>query len=128
MCNKFIKRGDIYKCDLRPTIGSEQSGLRPVLIVQNDVGNSNCRTVIIAAITSKTDRLTIPTHIFISKAESGLNQDSLILLEQIRTVDAKRLFGFCGSLPKKTMRMVDKALAISIGIIDYEGGPSPWLI
>jgi len=128
MCNKYIKRGDIYKCDLSPTVGSEQSGLHPVLIIQNDVGNSNCRTVIIAAITSKTDRLTIPTHIFINKTESGLNQDSLVLLEQIRTVDEKRLYGFCGSLSESAMKMVNKALAISIGIINYEGGPNPWLI
>ena len=116
MCSKYIKRGDIYKCDLNPTVGSEQSGLRPVLVIQSDVGNSNCRTIIIAAITSKTDKLLIPTHIFISKSESGLNQDSLVLLEQIRTIDVNRLAGFCGSLPESAMKMVNKALAISIGL------------
>ena len=116
MCSKYIKRGDIYKCDLSPTVGSEQSGLRPVLVIQNEVGNANCRTTIIAAITSKTDKLLIPTHIFINKTESGLNQDSLVLLEQIRTIDVNRLAGFCGSLPESAMKMVNKALAISIGL------------
>jgi mRNA interferase MazF len=122
MCYKSIKRGDIYKCDLSPTIGSEQSGLRPVLIVQNNLGNANCRTTIIAAITSKTDKLLIPTHIFINKTESGLNQDSLVLLEQIRTIDVERLDGFCGSLSESAMKMVNKALAISIGLENYDGG------
>ncbi|HBM79437.1 MAG TPA: PemK family transcriptional regulator, partial [Clostridiaceae bacterium] len=86
-----VKRGDIFYADLSPVIGSEQGGVRPVLIVQNDIGNKYSPTVIIAAITSQINKAKLPTHIEISSAEYGLNKDSVILLEQVRTIDKRRL-------------------------------------
>ena len=102
-----IKRGDLFYADLSPVIGSEQGGVRPVLIIQNNIGNKYSPTVIIAAITSQINKAKLPTHIEISSSEYGLNKDSVILLEQIRTIDKKRLREKIGYLDNKTMLKVD---------------------
>ena len=111
-----IKRGDIYYADLSPVIGSEQGGLRPVLIVQNDVGNKYSPTVIIASITSSTTKKTLPTHVHLPKETFGLPENSVILTEQIYTIDKARLFGFIGHLDSTFAEIVDKALSCSLGI------------
>jgi mRNA interferase MazF len=111
-----IKRGDIYYADLSPVIGSEQGGLRPVLIVQNDIGNRYSPTVIAAAITSKVSKTKLPTHIDIVGNNSGLAKDSIILLEQIRTLDKKRLKEKMGHLDDTTMSHVNDALGVSFGL------------
>ena len=112
-----VKRGEIYYADLSPVIGSEQGGIRPVLVVQNDVGNKYSPTVIAAAITSKINKAKMPTHIELSANEYGLNKDSVILLEQIRTIDKQRLREKIGKLDINMMGKVDKAVFISFGII-----------
>ena len=112
-----IKRGDIYYADLSPVVGSEQGGLRPVLIIQNDVGNRYSPTVIAAAITSRMGKNRLPTHIDIRADEVGLAKDSIILLEQIRTLDKRRLKERMGHLDEKTMQTVNSAIAVSFGII-----------
>ena len=111
-----IKRGDIYYADLSPVIGSEQGGLRPVLIVQNDVGNRYSPTVIAAAITSKVGKAKLPTHIDVLGAHAGLAKDSVILLEQIRTIDKKRLKEKMGHLDDATMTHVNDAIEVSFGL------------
>ena len=111
-----IRRGDIFYADLSPVIGSEQGGLRPVLIVQNDVGNRYSPTVIAAAITSKMGKTKLPTHIDVSAPDVGLAKDSVILLEQIRTLDKKRLREKMGILNKSDMYKIDKALSVSFGL------------
>lgn len=111
-----IKRGDIYYADLSPVVGSEQGGIRPVLIVQNDVGNKYSPTVIAAAITSQQDKSNLPTHINLSAAGSGLSKDSIVLLEQVRTIDKARLKEKMGALDNKSMNMVDKAISVSFGL------------
>ncbi|MBR2343108.1 MAG: type II toxin-antitoxin system PemK/MazF family toxin [Clostridia bacterium] len=111
-----IKRGDIYYADLSPVVGSEQGGLRPVLIVQNDVGNRYSPTVIAAAITSKMGKTKLPTHIDIQGSEAGLAKDSVILLEQIRTIDKKRLKEKMGHLDSGTMTSVNNAIQVSFGL------------
>ena len=111
-----IKRGDIFYADLSPVIGSEQGGLRPVLIVQNDVGNKYSPTVIAAAITSRMGKTRLPTHIDIHADRVGLSKDSVILLEQIRTLDKKRLKEKMGHLDDDVMNRVDLAIAVSFGI------------
>lgn len=111
-----VKRGDIYYADLSPVVGSEQGGIRPVLIIQNDVGNKYSPTIIAAAITSKINKAKMPTHIELSAKEYGLNKDSVILLEQIRTIDKRRLKEKIGKLDSEMMKNVDKALFISFGI------------
>lgn len=113
-----IKRGDIYYADLSPVVGSEQGGVRPVLIVQNDVGNKYSPTVIAAAITSQINKAKLPTHIEISAQEYGLLKDSVILLEQIRTIDKKRLREKIGHLDEELMEHVNEALSISFGLLD----------
>ncbi len=113
-----IKRGDIFYADLSPVIGSEQGGLRPVLIVQNDVGNKHSPTVIAAAITSKMGKSRLPTHIDIYKDKVGLQKDSVILLEQIRTLDKRRLKERMGHLDDDVMDKVNSAIAVSFGLID----------
>ena len=110
-----VKRGDIYYADLSPVVGSEQGGVRPVLIIQNDVGNRYSPTVIAAAVTSKMTKAKLPTHIEIAGRSYGLQKDSVILLEQIRTLDKRRLKERIGSLPLSTMQKVDGALLISLG-------------
>ena len=111
----MIKRGEMYYADLSPVVGSEQGGIRPILIVQNDTGNKYSPTVIAAAITSKLNKAKLPTHIEISALEFGLPKNSIILLEQIRTLDKRRLKDRIGELPDSTMKKVDTALLISLG-------------
>ena len=111
-----IKRGDIYYADLSPVIGSEQGGVRPVLIVQNDVGNKYSPTVIAAAITSQHDKTQLPTHIKVNAVSSGLAKDSIVLLEQVRTIDKQRLKEKMGTLDNKSMGEVDNALSVSFGL------------
>jgi len=111
-----IKRGDIYYADLSPVVGSEQGGIRPVLIVQNDVGNKYSPTVIAAAITSQRDKTKLPTHIQVNADNSGLAKDSIVLLEQIRTIDKQRLKEKMGSLDDNSMNMINQALSVSFGL------------
>ena len=113
-----VRRGDIYYADLSPVVGSEQGGVRPVLIVQNDMGNRYSPTVIAAAITSRRDKNDLPTHIRVDAAGSGLLQDSIVLLEQVRTLDKTRLREHMGRLPPGDMRRVDAALNVSLGLTD----------
>jgi len=113
-----IRRGDIFYADLSPVIGSEQGGIRPVLIVQNDIGNKYSPTVIAAAITSQINKAKLPTHTKISASEYGLIKDSVILLEQIRTIDKKRLKEKIGHLDDELMEKVNEALSISFGLTD----------
>ena len=118
---KTIKRGDIYYAELNPVIGSEQGGTRPVLIISNDIGNRHSPTVIVAAITSRVHtKAKLPTHTAIRDFE-GLNKDSIILLEQIRTIDKKRLQEYSGMLSESEMARVDKALAISVSLNILKG-------
>ena len=112
----MVKRGDIFYADLSPVIGSEQGGIRPVLIVQNDIGNKYSPTVIIAAITSQINKAKMPTHIELSNSEYGLSKDSVILAEQVRTIDKKRLKEKIGHLDEALMQQIDLALKISFGI------------
>lgn len=118
-----IHRGDIYYADLSPVVGSEQGGVRPVLIVQNNMGNKYSPTVIAAAITSRTGKAKLPTHIEVSASQgigdtgSGLMKNSVILLEQIRTIDKQRLKERMGKLDDRTMQQVDSAIGISFGLI-----------
>ena len=114
--NLDIKRGYLYYADLSPVVGSERGGVRPVLIIQNDIGNKYSPTVIVAAITSQINKAKLPTHIEISAHEYGLNKDSVILLEQIRTIDKKRLREKIGCLDKNMMLKVDNSLQISLGL------------
>ena len=111
-----VKRGEIYYADLSPVVGSEQGGVRPVLIVQNDVGNKFSPTVIAAAITSQQGKSKLPTHIEIQSVDCGLSKDSVVLLEQIRTLDKRRLKERMGHLDDKTMQTVNSAIAVSFGI------------
>jgi len=112
----IIKRGDIYYADLSPVVGSEQGGVRPVLIVQNNVGNKFSPTVIAAAITSQINKAKMPTHIEIGAADYGLSKDSVILLEQVRTIDKKRLKERIGHLNENLMNRVNEAIEISLGL------------
>jgi len=112
----YIKRGEIYYADLSPVIGSEQGGMRPVLIVQNDVGNKHSPTVIAAAITSQKEKSRLPTHISIGARDCGLAKDSVVLLEQVRTLDKKRLKERMGELDGGSMHKVDSALSVSFGL------------
>lgn len=111
-----MKRGDIFYADLSPVVGSEQGGVRPVLIVQNDTGNRHSPTVIAAAITSQTGKARLPTHISLVARSSGLPKDSIILLEQIRTLDKRRLREHMGKVDDEVMRQVDSAIAVSFGL------------
>lgn len=111
----MIKRGELYYADLSPVVGSEQGGIRPILIVQNDTGNKYSPTIIAAAITSKMNKAKLPTHIELSANEFGLMKDSVILLEQIRTLDKRRLKERIGELSPTTMGKVNTALLISLG-------------
>lgn len=112
-----IKRGDIFYADLSPVVGSEQGGIRPVLIVQNDIGNRYSPTVIVAAITSQGTKSNLPTHICLSSECCGLSKNSVVLLEQIRTLDKKRLKEKKGFAGKDAMNKVDYALSISFGLL-----------
>ncbi|RHO53181.1 type II toxin-antitoxin system PemK/MazF family toxin [Ruminococcaceae bacterium AM07-15] len=112
---KAIRRGDLFYADLNPVVGSEQGGIRPVLVIQNDVGNYFSPTVVAAAITSRKAKNSLPTHILLENVP-GLAPTSLLLLEQLRTIDRKRLRGYIGRISKEKMLEIDAALAISIGI------------
>ena len=116
MDNSVVKRGDIFYADLSPVVGSEQGGVRPVLIVQNDTGNRHSPTVIAAAITSQTGKARLPTHISLAAMSCGLPKDSVVLLEQIRTLDKRRLREHMGRLDEALMERVDAAIAVSFGL------------
>ncbi len=111
-----VKRGEIYYADLSPVVGSEQGGMRPVLIVQNDVGNRYSPTVIAAAITSQINKARLPTHIELAANSFGLSKDSVVLLEQIRTIDKRRLREKMGTVDGSLMNRIDNAIAVSFGI------------
>lgn len=113
---KEVRRGEVFYADLSPVVGSEQGGVRPVLIVQNDIGNRYSPTVIAAAITSKLDKTGLPTHIGIKAGQGGLVRDSVVLLEQIRTLDKRRLRERAGRVDEQTLSSVDAALEISMGL------------
>lgn len=114
-----IRRGDIFYADLSPVIGSEQGGVRPVLVIQNDVGNKYSPTTIVSAITSQINKAKLPTHIEINATEYGLNKDSVVLLEQVRTIDKRRLREKIGHFDDDMMDKVNEALKISFGLIDF---------
>lgn len=111
-----VHRGEIYYADLSPVVGSEQGGLRPVLIIQNDVGNKYSPTVIAAAITSRLEKSRMPTHIRVTGSSCGLSRDSIVLLEQIRTLDKRRLRERMGKLDTAAMSAVNSALSVSFGL------------
>ena len=111
-----VKRGDIFYADLSPVVGSEQGGMRPVLIIQNDMGNRHSPTVIAAAITSQTGKARLPTHINLTGNSYGLSRDSVVLLEQIRTIDKKRLREHMGRLDESSMDRINHALEVSFGL------------
>ena len=113
-----IKRGDVFFADLSPVKGSEQGGQRPVLIIQNDIGNKYSPTVIVAAITAKISKAKLPTHVEVDASQVGLLKDSVILLEQVRTIDKIRLLQKLGQLEEDVMTKVDKALIISLGLYE----------
>ena len=115
----LIKRGDIFYADLSPVVGSEQGGIRPVLIIQNDIGNKYSPTIIVSAITSQINKAKLPTHIEISAEEYGLPKDSVILLEQIRTIDKRRLKEKIGHLSEGLMDKVNQSIKISFGLTEY---------
>ncbi len=112
----LVKRGEIYYADLSPVVGSEQGGVRPVLIVQNDIGNKHSPTVIAAAITSQKEKNKLPTHIELNAASCGLAKDSVVLLEQVRTLDKRRLKERMGELDSSAMSQVNDALSVSFGL------------
>ena len=116
----IVKRGDIFYADLSPVVGSEQGGTRPVLIVQNDTGNRHSPTVIAAAITSQTGKAKLPTHIALSGREVGLTKDSVVLLEQIRTIDKSRLKNYVGILDEASRNAIESATLISLGLDVYK--------
>ena len=114
-----VKRGDVYYADLSPVVGSEQGGVRPVLIIQNDVGNKYSPTVIAAAITSRMGKTKLPTHIDVYAERAGLARDSVVLLEQLRTLDKRRLKEKMGHLDEGIMREIDNAIAVSLGLLPH---------
>jgi mRNA interferase MazF len=112
-----IKRGDLFYADLSPVVGSEQGGMRPVLVIQNNIGNHYSPTVIIAAITAKISKPRMPTHVGIRGGEAGVGRNSVILMEQIRTIDKQRLHDKIGRLDDQKMKQVDEALKVSVGLV-----------
>lgn len=112
----IIKKGDLYFADLSPVIGSEQGGVRPVLVVQNDVGNKYSPTIIVAAVTSQMNKAKLPTHVEIEAAGNGLSKNSVVLMEQLRTIDKRRLKERIGTLSEELLPTVNDALSISLGI------------
>ncbi|WP_246945312.1 MULTISPECIES: type II toxin-antitoxin system endoribonuclease NdoA [Bacillus] len=115
----IVKRGDVYFADLSPVVGSEQGGVRPVLVLQNDIGNRFSPTVIVAAITAQIQKAKLPTHVEIDAKRYGFERDSVILLEQIRTIDKQRLTDKITHLDDEMMEKVDEGLQISLGLIDF---------
>lgn len=116
-----VHRGEVFYADLSPVVGSEQGGVRPVLIIQNEIGNKHSPTVIAAAITSRQDKNRLPTHIGVRADRCGLAKDSIILTEQIRTLDKRRLRERIGSLPPEIMEKVSEAVRVSLGVGGTEG-------
>jgi len=114
-----VKRGDVYFADLSPVVGSEQGGVRPVLIIQNDIGNRFSPTVIVAAITAQIQKAKLPTHVEIDAKKYNIERDSVILLEQIRTIDKQRLTDKITNLDETMMSRVDEALKISLGLVEF---------
>ena len=112
----IVKKGDLYFADLSPVVGSEQGGVRPVLVVQNDVGNKYSPTIIVAAVTSQTSKAKLPTHVELAATQGGLSKNSVVLLEQLRTIDKQRLKERIGSLSEAQIPSVDEALSVSLGI------------
>ncbi|MBQ9961112.1 MAG: type II toxin-antitoxin system PemK/MazF family toxin [Firmicutes bacterium] len=112
----IVKKGDLFFADLSPVVGSEQGGVRPVLVVQNDVGNKYSPTIIVAAVTSQTGKAKLPTHVQLEASQGGLSKNSVVLLEQLRTIDKQRLKERIGSLNEKQIPDVEKALSVSLGI------------
>ena len=117
-----MKRGEIYRADLDPVVGSEQGGVRPVVIIQNDTGNLHSPTVIVAAITTRRKKPGLPIHVPISAEESGLRQDSVVLTEQVRTLEKSRLTRYLGTLTPEAMKRLDHALGLSLGTHSSPGG------
>ena len=115
-CRQEISRGDIYYADLRPVVGSEQGGVRPVVIVQNDVGNRYSPTVIVLAITGQVNKARLPTHVSVPAGNTGLQKDSVILAEQISTLDKRRLRERMGRVDGELMERIDAAIAVSFGL------------
>ncbi|MBU9710433.1 type II toxin-antitoxin system PemK/MazF family toxin [Evansella tamaricis] len=115
----IVKRGDVYFADLSPVVGSEQGGIRPVLIIQNDIGNRFSPTVIVAAITAQIQKAKLPTHVEINAKRYAFDRDSVILLEQVRTIDKQRLTDKITHLDDDMMAKVNDALMISLGLIDF---------
>jgi mRNA interferase MazF len=115
----IVKRGDVYFADLSPVVGSEQGGVRPVLVIQNDIGNRFSPTVIVAAITAQIQKAKLPTHVEIDAKSYGFDRDSVILLEQIRTIDKQRLTDKITHLDEEMMDKVNEAIQISLGLIDF---------
>ena len=111
-----VRKGDIFFADLSPVVGSEQGGVRPVLVVQNDIGNRFSPTIIVAAVTSQTNKAKLPTHVPISAEGNGLSRDSVVLLEQHRKIDKKRLREHIGTVGTNVIDVVDEALSVSLGI------------
>ena len=118
MLDLIVKKGDLYFADLSPVVGSEQGGVRPVLVVQNDVGNKYSPTIIVAAVTSQTGKAKLPTHVELQATHGGLSKNSVVLLEQLRTIDKQRLKERIGSLGSEKLPIVDEALSVSLGIAD----------
>lgn len=117
-----MKRGDIYRADLDPVVGSEQGGVRPVVIIQNDIGNLYSPTVIVAAVTTSRKKPQLPVHVGISAEESGLARDSVVLTEQVRTLEKTRLTRYLGTLTEDAMRRIDHALQMSLGTARRQDG------
>ena len=116
MLDLIVKKGDLYFADLSPVVGSEQGGVRPVLVVQNDVGNKYSPTIIVAAVTSQTGNAKLPTHVELKATQGGLSKNSVVLLEQLRTIDKQRLKERTGSPRDSQLPVVDEALGVSLGI------------
>ena len=116
----IVKKGDLYFADLSPVIGSEQGGVRPVLVVQNNVGNKYSPTIIVAAVTSQKNKAQLPTNVSIDAAGNGLSKNSVVLLEQLRTIDKSRLRERIGTLNQELMPDVNEALGVSLGINAFE--------
>ena len=116
MLDLIVKKGDLYFADLSPVVGSEQGGVRPVLVVQNDVGNKYSPTIIVAAVTSQTQKSKLPTHVELAATQGGLSKNSVVLLEQLRTIDKQRLKERIGTLSEAQIPYVNEALSVSLGI------------
>ena len=115
-----VRRGDIFYADMGENVGSEQNGMRPVLVLQNDVGNEHSPTIIVAVLTSKVKKMYMPTHVYVG-ARFGLTEESVVLTEQLSTIDRRRLRGYVGTVDRTTMRKVEQAIHISLGL-PSEGG------